>query len=143
MCPQITASPAPDLASQSRTDRSSPAEAIRRPSGLKATARTSSVCPLRTARGCFGSCRFQSLTVWSKLAEAIVRPSGLNATAATGPPCLPKALWIRWPSRASQTRIECVERAATRVRPSGLQARSWTAPGEPSKLSVGRPESTA
>ena len=47
VCPRITASSAARPASQIRTVRSSPAEAIRRPSGLNATARTSSVCPFR------------------------------------------------------------------------------------------------
>ena len=56
---------APDRASQTRSVRSRPAEAIRRPSGLKATARTSSVCPLRTSRGFCGSSRSQNLTVRS------------------------------------------------------------------------------
>ena len=58
------------------------------PSGLYATNRTTSVCPLRVARS-LPVCTSHSLTVLSWLPEASVLPSGLNATDVHRASCAP------------------------------------------------------
>ena len=65
---------------------SSPAEAIREPSGLNATLVTAPVCPLSVSVS-WPVAGSHTFTVWSWLAEAIREPSGLNATLETGPVC--------------------------------------------------------
>ena len=88
-------------ASQTLTVPSSLAEAICRPSGLKATQLTALVCPLSVSVSSPVPAS-QTLTVLSSLAEAWRRPSRLNATPSTDLVC-PLSVRISWPMPASQT----------------------------------------
>ena len=72
-------------ASQTFTVRSSPAEAMRRPSGLNATPLTPTGVPLERERPPGRWRRPRPSPCRRRLAEAIVRPSGLNATPKTPP----------------------------------------------------------
>ena len=84
---------------------SSPAEAIHRPSGLYATARTSSVCPVRVKSSRAGGSVIgeasQIRIVPSSLAVASRWPSGLNATAIAVSVC-PCRVRASWPVLGSQ-----------------------------------------
>ena len=80
---------------------SSLAEAILRPSGLKATPLTSRVWP-RKIMASWSVDASQSLTVPSQLAEARVRPSGLNATPEAAAVC-PRRVRISSPVAASHS----------------------------------------
>ncbi len=76
------------LATFHNTIRASrPADASQAPSGLKASARTASVCCLGKTRGGWRIATSQRRMERSSPADARVRPSGVNATARTGAPC--------------------------------------------------------
>src|SRR5262245_46627506 len=107
----------PVLASHTLSALSRLPEARSRPSGLKATQVTASVCPLRdsTSRASAGA---QILTVSSSLPEARSLPSRLYATHRTPPSC-PFNVRLSGPLSAAQTLIVAPPNETIRV-PSGL-----------------------
>jgi hypothetical protein len=88
----------PVAASHTFTVWSKLAEARRRPSGLKQTLVTPSVCPSRV-RISGPVAASQTFTIWSLLAEARRRPSGLKHTLVTASRCPRRVSKSAWQSR--------------------------------------------
>jgi hypothetical protein len=85
---------------QIRAVWSQEAVTTRVPSGLKAAAKTPSVCPVRVATG-WPVAAFQIRAVWSQDAVTTRVPSGLKAAAKIAPVC-PVRVVTDWPRSASQ-----------------------------------------
>ena len=122
-------------ASQIRATESRPMEASRRPSGLKATARTMSVWPRRTARAS-PVARSQIRAVRSSEAEARSRPSGEKATERAAAVC-PRRARIGSRVSPSQTRTRPSCPAEARYRPPGPKSTCHTAMSCPRARAIG------
>src|SRR5919108_288415 len=107
-------------------------ESARWPSGLKPTAATPSVCPVRIAWHCWVS-RSQSRSVLSQLPESADRPSGLKPTEVIPSVCPVRVARHLWVSR-SQSRSVLSELPESADRPSGLKSMAVTPSVCPSKV---------
>src|SRR5207248_11797004 len=112
-----------------------------RPSGLQATARTRSVCPVSVWRK-LPLATSHSLTVSSQLPLANCVPSGAKASPNTQLVC-PLSVCTPVPGcppESSHSRIWVSKPPLASRRPSGLQARAYTGPLWPESVRRGVPD---